>query len=85
MCYEFRGKEYRYRKEKWTKGGTNGTCVIWSKVFPFWHLLTGVVGLKLSGIWGEGGMWRCQVNIWQPEIACKDSERDTNKTCWNAY
>ena len=62
--------------------GTHGTCVIWSKGFPFWHLVNGVVGLKLEGVWVEGGKWRRQDKIWWPECSWKDIEIERDKTCW---
>ena len=48
----------------------------------FWNLATIVVGLKVEGIWGEGGKWRRQAKRLWAESACKDVERDTDTTCW---
>ena len=63
---------------EWIMGGTKGTCVIWIKVFLFWHLVTGVVVLKVEGILGEGGEWRLQSNRWRPECSWDYSEIDTD-------
>ena len=49
------------------------TCKICIKGVLLCHLVTGVVVLKVEGIWGEGGYWRRQAKIWWSEITRKES------------
>ena len=60
--------------------GTQGNCVVWRKGFPFCHLVTGVLGFNVDGIWVEVGKWRRHAKIWWPEFPWEDSEIETYKT-----
>ena len=31
---------------------TNRTCVIWCGKIPFWNLVVGAFGLRVTGVWG---------------------------------
>ena len=43
---------------------TKGTCVIYCGKMPFWHLVVGDVGLRVTGIWGVSEVWRLQSRRW---------------------
>ena len=47
----------------WKSGDLLGICAIWCKCFPFGHLVTRVMGLRVEGIWGEEVSSRRQANI----------------------
>ena len=50
-CLEVSREEIERRV--WTSGGLLGTCFIWCKGFPLWHLVTGVTVIMVEVIWGE--------------------------------
>ena len=52
---------------EWTPDRTKGACVIWCGRITFWHLVVGVVGLKVTGIWGGIEVWRHQSRRWWPD------------------
>ena len=53
------GERYLVReKREWRSDHTKGTYVIWCGRMPFYHLVVGEVGLRVTWIWGGSDMWR---------------------------
>ena len=69
-------------RREWTAGYLSKTYVIWCKEFPFWHLVTGVIGLRVEGIWGEDKIWRRQAHIWWPGTKWIEGEKKKDALCW---
>ena len=69
-------------RREWTSGELSGTCVIWCKGFPFWHLVKGVSLIKVEGIWGEYRRWRRQAHRWWPDTKWREGEKEKDALCW---
>ena len=46
-------------------------------------MITGVVGLRVMGIWGEGGKCVLQNNIWWFRTPWKDRKIESNNRSWD--
>ena len=61
------GRREGIDRRLWTSGELLGTCAIWYEGFQLWHLITGVMGLRVEGICGEDRRWRTQDHILWPD------------------
>ena len=57
-------------RREWRSDRTKGTCVIWCGIMPFWNLVVGAVRLRVTWIWGESEVCRCQSIIWWTDTPC---------------
>ena len=58
----------RERRE-WRSDSTKVECVIWCGRIPFCHLVVGVVGLIVTGVWGGSEVWRRQSRRLWPDTS----------------
>ena len=77
------GRKRRIYRREWTLGELLGTWFISYEGFPFWHLVTGVMELRVEGIWGEEGRLRRQAKRWWPDTHWKYNGRESDLVCWN--
>ena len=67
-------KRYSVRERTECRSGhKKGTCVIWCVNMPFWYLVIGAVGLRVTGIWGQSEMWRRQSRRWWTYTPCHNN------------
>ena len=71
----------RERRE-WRSDRTKGACVIWCGIMPFWHLVAGAVGLRVTGIWGVSDVWRRQSGIWCPDTPFHHEKVEGSEEYW---
>ena len=82
MYYEVETYEESYKKDvygeidsgserrDWRSCHTKGTCVIWCGKNPFWRLIFGSVGLRVTWIWGGSEVWSRPSRICCPDTPC---------------
>ena len=64
--------------KEWILGEGKEDGVIWCCTTPFWHLVTGSVGMKVKGVWVSGNQWNRQCKRWWPDMSWYDGGRGTH-------
>ena len=64
---------------------TNRSCVTWCGNNPFWNLVMGSVGLRVTGIWGESWAWKSHNRRCWTDIKCNIEGVRVDAECWESY
>ena len=57
--------------------------LVW--IIPFWNLVIGAVGLRVTGIWGGSEVWRRHSRRWWPDIPWHNKEGEGSEQCRRSY